>query len=463
MFWQSRPGDADQKTFLFDCTGQFTYQEFFEIADQPFSGLRRGVVGIVCNKNWETVAGYVGALRSSIVPLLVDSSAGDGVLKSLIKNYAFDYLFTPASNVFEDYEVTGSCGGYRLHERRPSTPSGDLNPDLAALIPTSGSTGDPKSVRLSQRNLDSVTTSIADYLGLDSHRRAISLLPLQYSYGLSVLNSIMQARGSFVISDLSPVTRGFWDVVVENGVTDVSAVPFIFESLKRMKFSQDILNTLECVTQAGGRLAPTTTQHFRQIFGSHGIDYFTMYGATEASPRISYLHPTDAEAKNGSVGKPINIGMVSLADADAATSEGELVYSGPNVCLGYASNRSDLSKGDEFRGSFRTGDLARIDDDGFIYITGRLKRFVKIHGVSVNLGHVESTVREADFDIYVSGGENRIYLIVTQDIGDQVLQFAKERFSFHHSVWRVVKIDEIPRTSSDKVDYASLEKLATER
>ena len=462
MFWHSRRGDADQPIFLVDDVGSLTYQEFFRAADSLFLHLPRSVVAIVCGKNRETILGYVGALRAGLVPLLIDGTAKARIMQSLAETYSADFIFSPANLAIDGYQPIESFGEYNLQAKKRTPNLDRLNPDLAVLIPTSGSTGDPKSVRLSQINIDSATASIGRYLGLDNRRRAISLLPLQYSYGLSVLNSIMQARGSFVVTDLSPITRKFWDIVVEKGVTDISAVPFIFESIKRMRFSVDILTTLKCVTQAGGRLAPATTLHFLKTFAHHNIDYFTMYGSTEASPRISFLHPADAEAKNGSVGKPLDIGSVSLIDQDQGTSVGELVYSGPNVCLGYASNRSDLAKGDEFQGSFPTGDLARIDEDGFIYITGRLKRLVKIHGVSVNLVHIESTLREANFDLYISGGENRISLISTLDIGDQVLQFVADRFSFHQSVWRFLKVDRIPRTSSDKIDYASLGKIAAE-
>ena len=106
-----------------------------------------------------------------------------------------------------------------------------------------------------------------------------------------------------------------------------------------------------------------------------------------------------------------------------------------------------------------TGDVARLDDDGFIYITGRLKRFVKIHGVSVNLEHVESVIRDGGFDCYLSGRENRISVVSQHDYGEQILHFAKKRFTFHPSVWRYSVVDQIPRTSSDKVDYASLDAM----
>ena len=459
MFWHSRSGNADNNIFLLDDAGQLTYRDFFETADSLFLTLSRGVVAIICNKDRETVIGYVGALRSGLVPLLLDSTAEEASLLNLIDRYATEYLWARQGITPDGYEELRRFNNQILWKRHLPSNVGEISPTLFALIPTSGSTGDPKAVRLSQQNLTSVTSCIAEYLRLDETRRAISLLPLQYSYGMSVLNSIMEARGSYVITDLSPVQRDFWDLILVQGVTDFSAVPFVFETIKRMRFSPDILHQLVCVTQAGGHLSPAVTKHFRTLFAPHDISYFTMYGATEASPRIAYLHPNDAEAKHGSVGKPIAIGTVTLDKEDPETSEGELVYSGPNVCLGYATSREDLARGDDFGGSLRTGDMAHIDSDGFIFITGRLKRFVKIHGVSVNLEHVENVIREGGFDCHLSVSDNIISVVTQQNYGDEILNFVKKKFTFHSSVWRSVVVDQIPRTSSDKIDYASLEEM----
>ena len=458
MFWHSRPGNADNNIFLLDDASQLTYRKFFEIADNLFSSLSRGVVAIICDKDWETVIGYVGALRAGLVPMLLDSTAEEASLLHLIDRYEAEYLWARQGITPDGYEEISRFDNQILWKRRLPSGAGTISPDLAALIPTSGSTGDPKSVRLSQQNLTSVTSCIADYLDLDETRRAISLLPLQYSYGLSVFNSIMEARGSYVITDLSPVQRDFWDLV---GPWRHRFLGCALRFRHHQAHAIFIGNSGPIGLRDTGGWPSFTSRHkaFQNPFAPHDISYFTMYGATEASPRIAYLHPDDAEAKHGSVGKPISIGTVTLDGADPETSEGELVYHGPNVCLGYATAREDLARGDDFAGILRTGDMARLDDDGFIFITGRLKRFVKIHGVSVNLEHVESVIREGGFDSHLLGRENIISVVSQQDYGEQILHFAKNRFTFHPSVWRSVVVDKIPRTSSDKVDYASLDEM----
>ena len=171
MFWHSRPGNADNNIFLLDDASQLTYRKFFEIADNLFSSLSRGVVAIICDKDWETVIGYVGALRAGLVPMLLDSTAEEASLLHLIDRYEAEYLWARQGITPDGYEEISRFDNQILWKRRLPSGAGTISLDLAALIPTSGSTGDPKSVRLSQQNLASVTSCIADYLSLDETRR----------------------------------------------------------------------------------------------------------------------------------------------------------------------------------------------------------------------------------------------------------------------------------------------------
>ena len=457
MFWLSRSDLGDDLPFLMTDTEVLSYRQVFHCADNLFKNYERGVVAILCERNIETVIGYLGTLRHNQVPFLLDASLDIDAIAQLLVSYHAEFVFCPSSHILPGYEDVGGWGSYRLIKRVEENTTDAIHPELALLIPTSGTTGDPKSVRLSQKNIQSCTESIVRYLALDSSRRAISLLPLQYSYGLSVLNSIIEARGTYCISLHSPVSREFWNEVVKYQVTDLSAVPFVFESIQRMRFSDDILNTLKYVTQAGGRMDVDLTTYFFDMFSRSGVKFFTMYGQTEASPRISYLDPSFAEEKRGSVGKALDIGEVRLTNIDQASNEGELIYLGPNVCLGYAADRTDLSKSDDFRGVLKTGDLARIDDDGFIYVTGRIKRSIKVHGISVNLDFVETYIQQHGFTVRVIGQDNRIVVLVVGKAENEMLHLIKGNFPFHNSVWKVVSIENIPLTSSGKTDYKALE------
>ena len=457
MFWLNCADGRDELPFLIDGDETLSYAQLFQSSDDLFSSYKRGVVAILCGRNRETITAYIGALRHRHIPLLLNNDLPDKQLCNLLSLYKADYLFAPSDRSFHAYAAVSAYHSYTLSEYVTDKTVPAPHSDLAMLIPTSGSTGDPKCVRLSHRNIESCTQSIITYLSLDSQRRAVSLLPLHYSYGLSVLNSIVGARGSYLLSLHSPLTRSFWADIVNFGVTDFSAVPFIFESLKRMRFSEEILSSLKVVTQAGGRLTPSLTSHFQSLFSQHGIRYFTMYGQTEASPRIAYLRPEDAVRKAGSVGKALDIGSVSISSEQRVEDEGELIYSGPNVCLGYANNRDDLAKGDDFCGVLHTGDLARIDNEGFIFITGRLKRVVKVNGVSVNLDFIQSRLQDLGYAVYVVGVDDRVYLAVEADEIAPVLNSAKTEFDFHGTVWQAEQFEAIPRTAAGKPDYVSLQ------
>ncbi len=454
-FWQSQGSDEDARVFLIEDGFEQSYAQVFANGDALMAGCKRGLVAILCDKSAATVTAYFGALRNGLVPLLLDADAKPAALNRIFAAYRPDYVFDPQGRGHEGIETVADLNAATLSastEQQTPVP----HPDNAVLLATSGSTGDPKFVRLSHNSLDTCTRSICDYLGLTHTRRCISLLPLHYSYGLSVLNTAAAARASFVISNHSVLDKDLWRLMAELGVTDLSGVPFIFEMLRRIRVPAEALQALECVTQAGGRLDPKLTRHFREKFGAEGIRFFTMYGQTEASPRISYLPPERAAEKEGSVGVPISCGEALIAETKAASGEGELLYRGTNVALGYAYSREDIARGDEFGGSLLTGDQVRIDDEGFIFIVGRRKRFVKLQGVSVNLDHVENLLKEANLDCIVVGRENLIIVCHLENMAEEITAVVAENFAFHPTTFRLQEVDTLTMNSNGKPDYAAL-------
>ncbi|MBY6081859.1 AMP-binding protein [Ruegeria arenilitoris] len=433
--------------------GALSYADLTTQADALFAGLPRGLVAILCDKTATTIIAYLGALRAGQVPLLLDADLQPTPLARTISAYAPEFVVAPSAVSLDGYSPLKTIGGASV--LCAETASGPApHSDLALLLPTSGSTGDPKCVRLSHRAIDSCTRAICDYLAMAPERRTVSLLPFHYSYGLSVLNITLASRASMVITDASVLSRDLWALVEAEGITDFSGVPFMFETLRRMRFSQDVLETLRCVTQAGGRLDPKLTRHFRTLFSQARIPYFTMYGQTEAAPRISYLSPEMAEEKEGSVGIPISCGTAEIAETGAATGEGELLYRGPNVCMGYARSRADVALGDMLEGALLTGDHVSIDADGYITIVGRRARFIKVHGISVNLDHVETVLKAAGHSALVVGKENRVLVLHTPADTDRLAATMVENFTFHPSVVRYTEVVELPLTASGKPDYA---------
>lgn len=339
--------------------------------------------------------------------------------------------------------------------RCPPPRDSALAPELALLLSTSGSTGSPKLVRLSYGNLQANAESIAQYLGLTNDERSLTVLPLHYSYGLSVINSHLHVGASLVLREISVLTPAFSESIRTHAVTSIAGVPYIYQMLWRTGFHKQNFPSLRTLTQAGGRLDDQLTTFFAQLAADRGWRFFSMYGQTEATARISYVPPHRLAEKVGSIGIAIPGGRLNIDPQNS-----ELIYTGPNVMLGYASCRDDLALGDEQQGVLRTGDMARQDAEGFFYITGRLKRFVKLVGNRIGLDEVEHQLQHKwALPIMAAGRDER--LVVWIEAADDavielVRQWLAEQFGIHHSLCRFKRVDRLPLLSSGKKDYSAL-------
>lgn len=441
-----------ESPFILEEHGSLSYGQFEALSVEFSQGLVRAVGVVALGNSKEALIAYFGFLAAGVVPMFVNP-ASSPALSEVLRSYQPRYMVTTSAQKPEHYLEKHVFGGATLWEASNSEER-YLNENLAFLQLTSGSTGSPKTVRISPANIQSVTYSIGRYMGFSSSRRIVGHLPFHYVYGISLVHLAYAYGASIFLTPVDFMDRKFWDLISDVGVTDFSGVPFHYETLARSGIPADALETLECATQAGGALSPNLVEHFFGLFGSHNTDFYVMYGQAEASPRISFMGPTIADAKKGSVGKAIDVGSLSI---DTGGS-GEILYSGPNVCLGYAHGHGDLTLGDEFKGILRTGDLGKLDSDGFLFIDGRAKRSIKVHGSSVALDWVESQVRELRGPAAVIGKTNRLLVIVDGLTDLSVSDIRGLVPTIHPSVLEVHRIAEIPLLPSGKIDYRSLEK-----
>ncbi len=458
-FWNLEQHGA--RIALIDGEQSLDFNALAALADAHAARLPEGRgMGLLCMPSQvEAVALYLGALRSGRqVPLLLQPDTDPQLLDALVGHYQPEWVASPGPAA-EGYRTVHQGQALSLHVRNAGSTGEALHADLALLLSTSGSTGSSKLVRLSAAGLDANAASIVQYLGLNGDDRAITTLPLAYSFGMSILNSHLAAGGSVVLSEDSLMTRGFWDSARQHAVTSLSGVPATFEILRRMGLARIQLPSLRMLTQAGGRLRDELVAYFAESCREHGLEFFVMYGQTEASPRISYVPSARIVDKVGSIGVAVPGGTIQV---DATT--GELVYSGPNVMMGYATTRGDLAKADEMQGVLRTGDLARVDEDGFHYITGRAKRFLKISGNRVNLDEVEAMLSAAlGQQIACSGSDDDLVAFSHgAEVADQdrVRQLVQERYKLFGGHVRALHLDALPLMASGKVDYQSLRQMA---
>jgi len=422
----------------------------------------RGLAFLLVDNRPEAVFGYLGAVRSRTPLAMLASGLHPDHLAVLLATYRPHHVWIPrerAGEVPGGREVLG-LGTYVL--LRTGAEPIEIHPDLAVLMTTSGSTGSPKFVRQSLGNLSANALSISEYLEITDADRPITSLPLHYVYGLSILNSHLARGAAVVLSNAGQTEKRFWDLLRSAHATSFSGVPYTYDILRRLRFPRMELPTLRVLTQAGGRLAPELVSEFAAMAQDKGMRFYVMYGAAEATARMSFLPPTRAVEKPDSIGIAIPGGELWIEDDGGRRVEspgvvGELVYRGPNVTLGYATCREDLARGDERGGVLRTGDLARRDADGFFFVVGRRSRFVKVFGNRVNLDEVEQLLRGTGIDCACAGEDDQLRIYVVGEGREAaVAGFLQERTGLHRSAFRVTVLEKLPRNESGKITYSAL-------
>lgn len=340
-----------------------------------------------------------------------------------------------------------------------------IHPDLALVLMTSGSTGHGKGVRLSGAALDRNAGSIAEYLQLGPEDRAGLVLPLHYSYGLSVLNSHLAAGASLWLHQGSVLVPGFLDGLAAAGCTNLSGVPHTFELLESVGLRDAALPRLGMLTVAGGAMAADRVMRWHDHMAAREGRFFAMYGQTEATARIAYLPPELAGQAPDRIGIAIPGGSLCLRAADGRTIEepgveGELIYRGANVMMGYADTRADLARGAEID-ALATGDLALRDEAGLYRIVGRLRRMSKIAGLRVGHDAVEAALAAAGIRAAVVGDDCGLTAsyVSTHD-PEAVADLITQATGLTNRHVRAVRVPDLPRLSSGKVDYESLRKNA---
>lgn len=431
------------RTAVVTVSGDLTYRELAHrvAVTAEDLGQTRRLVLLAGTNHLDALVWYLAALSAGH-PLLLVPGDSPGTVESLITAY--------------DPDVVVRQLGERwvLQERRPAT-AHELHPDLALLLSTSGSTGSPRLVRLSHENLGANAEAIAGYLGIRATDRAATTLPIHYCYGLSVVNSHLLRGAGLILSDLSVATPCFWDLFRNSGGTTFAGVPYTFDLLDRVGFADMDLPRLRYITQAGGRLAPERVREFAVLGQRRGWDLFVMYGQTEATARMAYLPPDLAATRPRAIGRPIPGGSFRLEPSPEHAGAGELVYSGPNVMLGYAETPADLALGRTVH-ELHTGDLARRTDNGLYEIVGRRNRIAKVFGLRIDPQRVEADLEAHGYTAWCLGGDDELIIAAVSADADRVQRIAATTCGLPIRAVRVHTFDALPRLSNGKPDYQAI-------
>lgn len=455
-------------TALYDDQGKYISYQALREEEQAIINVVNGrcLVFILCKNKIGSVIGYSAFINGGIVPVLLNADMEKELLDNLISTYKPVYLWVPheKKNDFIFYEEKYSAWYYSLLKTGFEVQY-ELNPQLCLLLSTSGSTGSPKFVRQSYNNVEVNAKSIVEYLHLDATERPIMTLPMNYTYGLSIINSHFMVGATLLVTDKGIMQREFWDFFKQQKATSFGGVPYTYEMLNRLRFFTMELPDLRYMTQAGGKLTMELHKKFAEYAAENKKKFFIMYGQCEATARMGYLPAENAIKKCGSMGIAIPGGKFHLVDINGdvikkANVVGELVYEGANVTLGYAECGQDLLKDDERGGVLQTGDMAEFDEDGYYYIVGRKKRFLKIFGHRVNLDEIDRMIKGKfdDLEVASSGVDDQLNVFVTdKNMADEVKKFVVSKTKLNSAAFRMIIIDEIPKNDAGKILYQELE------
>lgn len=438
--------------------------------EQTYGELRADIANFTAR-----LAGHADALGADRLLIAIELAARGPIIAAYLAALASRHVvmigapgsFAQGSNLSDVYApnliitMTDDHCSLTPMSHRPA----DLHPDLMLLLSTSGTTGDPKVVRLSARNLSSNAAAIADYLGLQKDDRAVTTLPLHYIFGLSVLHAHLQVGAAVVLTDLSVIDAGFAPMFTASQGTSISVVPHQIDLLLANGFRPSSLPGLRYVAQAGGKLAPAKVREMAEKARQGGWSFFVMYGQTEASPRMAYLPPEAAEAHSDCVGKAISGGSFVIRDESGAAiadngRPGALIYSGPNVMMGYAYGRDDLALAkDTFE--LATGDIAEHTSDGYIKIVGRSARFVKLFGLRLSLDQVEAMLRNSGINVYAVAVDDHLVLMLP-DLGSEeaARDLVAKTYKLPIASVQTAHLADLPVLPSGKVDLKKLALLA---
>lgn len=311
--------------------------------------------------------------------------------------------------------------------------------------------------------------AIIKSLEIDENDSAGVLLPVSYVYGLSVVNSHLLAGGSLLLPAGSMFQRGYWDFLEACGVTSFCGVPYTYEILDWLRILSRPWKKLRLLTQAGGAMSRDMKQKLLEWIYDRRHQGITthlavMYGQTEATARMSTFFLDQHPDKLDSAGRAVPGGVFQIKNGDH-TGAGDIYYRGANVCLGYVMERADLSENAaiwrQSAGFLDTGDVGRLDEDGYLYITSRKKRFIKCNGVRISLDELERSI-ENRWKVPVVciakvSNEQLTLFIRTEDFGnlDRVeLEGYLRQLGITKGQCQVRKVREFPYCDNGKIDYA---------
>lgn len=427
---------------------------------------------ISCDVSPASTLAYLGAMYAGLVPVLVDGRTLGNIGESLFARARAKCVWGAGAARCEWAKGRGvllSTNHHHAVSLRSLRPAPCHEEDLAALMPTSGSTGTPRLVMVSHGNLRANTEAIVRSQDLGTDERAMLVIPVSYCFGASVIHSHLHQAGGVVFDSRFIFPDKVLRAIKTYSCTTFAGVPAVYNILLRRSNIRTLgLAGLRRLLQAGGSLSPESIREMQSV--APKAQLFVMYGQTEATARISVLPPSRLTEKLGSVGLPLDNLVVRIAAEDgkevSAGRTGEIQVRGPSVCGGYFDDSEATDR--KFGGGWlKTGDFAYRDEEGYLWIKGRTSEFVKIRGLRVSFGEVEAKVAAipgvyecaAAAARHPEAGEALALYIVADARAGAVSERVRRALPPQWTCVSVTVVPELPKTENGKIARSQLQKM----
>lgn len=468
---------------------EISYKEIFENLNKKAAFIKNkglskkdAVLLVSANSNF-FIENYFGIIKSGAICVPINPDLNGNQIKFIIDSLNIKLIFTQnkfASKikqlVSDDVEIYTECFEYNFIDISKDNYSidVDIKEDVAVILFTSGSTGKPKGVMLTHYNLMFNTNSIIEYLSITKQDRVEMVLPFYYCYGTSILHTHFRVGGSIVINNRFMFPQTVIDDINKYNCTGFSGVPSNFQILLRMTdIKKTKLPTLRYITQAGGKLSETFIKELIDVL--IGVDIFIMYGQTEATSRLSYLPPNLINKKMNSIGKGISGTELVVLNSEGKKVEpgeiGEIAARGGNIMKGYFNDNSETAKVIR-NGYLYTGDLAKVDGEGFIYIVSREKNIIKSAGNRISPKEIEDVISQipqvvecAVIGVYdeLLGEAVKAFVVLIENKSSidfkYISKFCKKQLPSYKAPRYIEFIKALPKNSSGKVLLKNLKDI----
>ena len=450
-------------------------------------------VALILDNCLEYVVSYYGVLKAgAVVAPLCSDLKPDGLRpllqeidpKLVISSSRFDKLLqaTDLTNfdiqglLIKNPKLKWSSNSFSVFFWEDIITNEDsLNPDMtidesamASIIYTSGSTGNPKGAMLSHKNIVPNVHSICQYLYLTEKDIQMVVLPFYYVMGKSLLNTHISVGSTVVINNKFAFPASVIKQMADEQITGFSGVPSTYAYLLHrspLNSYRERLDSLRYCSQAGGHMSRKLKEELRQVLPKNTKIYI-MYGATEASARLTYLEPDRFEAKLDSIGKPISGVTIRVLDENGVEvpigQTGELVAAGPNIMQGYWKDVKSTARVLNGNG-YHTGDLGYKDKEGYFYVTGRKDNLLKIGGHRINPQEIEDALMETGLVIEAAIlgipdellGSKLIAVATPKNedcSADRILSICSEKLPRFKLPGEIILSRSLPKNTSGKID-----------